>query len=229
MVDVLDEEGNVIGQREDDDIQNDWYIGHALDEIYEYQEIGVWQEDEAEEAYVYGRLPGDYKLNDVNGDGTYTPEEDNVWIGFREPRYRLSLMNSFTLLNGLEVSFMLRSYLGHLDRINELKHSSYFDRINHYNTPYWTPENPLEEYARLSSISSPGSFNVWRSASFVRVQDLSIAYKVPKEVAEKLRLTSARLYLNFNNLYSFDTWDLWDPETNDPTPFISTLGLSIVL
>lgn len=229
MVDVLDEEGNVIGQREDDDIQNDWYIGHALDEIYEYQEIGVWQEDEAEEAYVYGRLPGDYKLNDVNGDGTYTPEADNVWIGFREPRYRLSLMNSFTLLNGLEVSFLLRSYLGHLDRINELKHSSYYDRINHYDTPYWTPDNPLDNYARLSSITSPGSFNVWRSASFVRIQDVSIAYKLPKEVAEKLRLTSARLYLNFNNLYSFDTWDLWDPETNDPTPFISTLGLSIVL
>jgi TonB-dependent starch-binding outer membrane protein SusC len=229
MVDVLDEEGNVIGQREDDDIQNDWYIGHALDEIYEYQEIGVWQEDEAEEAYVYGRLPGDYKLYDVNGDGTYTPEDDNVWIGFREPRYRLSLMNSFTLLNGLEVSFLLRSYLGHLDRVNELKHSSYYDRINHYDTPYWTPDNPLEDYARLASISSPGSFNVWRSASFVRIQDLSIAYKLPGEFAEKLRLTSARVYLNFNNLYSFDTWDLWDPETNDPTPFISTLGLSIVL
>ena len=228
MVDILDEDGNVIGQREDDDIQNDWYIGHALDEIYEYQEIGVWQQDEAEEAWQYGLLPGDYKVWDVNGDGVFQPQDDNVWIGFTEPRYRLSLSNTFTLLNGLEVSFQLRSYLGHLDRINELKHTSYYDRINHYNTPYWTPDNPLDSYARLSSTTT-ASFNVWRSASFVRLQDVSLAYRVPKEVAEKLRLTSARFYLNFNNLYSFDSWDLWDPETNDPTPLISTLGVSIVL
>lgn len=228
MVDILDDEGNVIGQREDDDIQNDWYIGHALDEIYEYQEIGVWQEDEAEEAWEYGLLPGDFKVNDVNGDGVFTPEEDQVWIGFTEPRYRLSLRNTFNLLDGLEISFQLRSYLGHLDRINELKHTSYYDRINHYNTPYWTPDNPLERYARLSSATT-ASFNVWRSASFVRIQDVSVAYRLPKDIAAKLRLTSARFYLNFNNLYSFDTWDLWDPETNDPTPLISTLGVSIVL
>jgi hypothetical protein len=138
-------------------------------------------------------------------------------------------MNSFNLFNGLEVSFQLRSYLGHLDRINELKHSSYYDRINHYDTPYWTPDNPLDKYARLSSISSPGTFNVWRSASFVRLQDVSLAYRLPKEITDRLSLTSARFYLNFNNVYSFDTWDMWDPETNDPTPMISTLGVSIVL
>ena len=32
MIDVLDADGNVIGQREDDDVQNGWYIGHAIDE-----------------------------------------------------------------------------------------------------------------------------------------------------------------------------------------------------
>ena len=228
MVDVLDGDGNVIGQREDDDIQNEWYIGHALDEIYEYQEIGIWQQDEVEEAFAYGNFPGDYKLNDVNGDGFFTPEEDNVWIGFEEPRYRLSLRNTFNLLNGLEISLQLRSYLGHLDRINELKHTSYYDRINHYKTPYWTPENPSTEYARLSSESA-ASFGVWRNASFVRLQDVSIAYRLPKMAAQRLSLTSARIYINFNNVYSFDSWDLWDPETNDPTPLISTLGLSIVL
>lgn len=41
MVDVTDKDGNVIGQREDDDIQNGWYIGHALDEIYDYKILGV--------------------------------------------------------------------------------------------------------------------------------------------------------------------------------------------
>ena len=75
MVDVLDKDGNVIGQREDDDIQNGWYIGHALDEIYDYKILGVWQENEREDAAKYGKEPGDFKIWDVNNDGEYLPED----------------------------------------------------------------------------------------------------------------------------------------------------------
>ena len=34
MVDVLDENGNVVGQKEADDIKNKWFIGKSLDEIW---------------------------------------------------------------------------------------------------------------------------------------------------------------------------------------------------
>ena len=44
MVDVKDEAGNVIGQREDDDVQNGWYIGHGIKDIYYYgPESGSWE------------------------------------------------------------------------------------------------------------------------------------------------------------------------------------------
>jgi hypothetical protein len=46
MVDVVDANGKVTGQREVDDPTNGRYIGHALDEIYGYQVIGVWQVSE---------------------------------------------------------------------------------------------------------------------------------------------------------------------------------------
>lgn len=62
MIDVLDADGNVIGQREDDDVQNGWYIGHAIDEIYDYKWIGVWQLGEELEAanMVSNRVTRDY-------------------------------------------------------------------------------------------------------------------------------------------------------------------------
>lgn len=87
MVDVLDKDGNVIGQREDDDIQNGWYIGHALDEIYDYKILGVWQENEREEAAKYGKEPGDFKIWDVNNDEEYLPEDDKVFQGHKRPSF----------------------------------------------------------------------------------------------------------------------------------------------
>ena len=37
MEDIKDDEGNVIGQKEADDITNGYFIGHALDEIWGYK------------------------------------------------------------------------------------------------------------------------------------------------------------------------------------------------
>lgn len=54
MVDVKDEAGNVIGQREDDDVQNGWYIGHGIKDIYYYKWTGIWQLGEEEEAKNMG-------------------------------------------------------------------------------------------------------------------------------------------------------------------------------
>lgn len=43
MVDVLDENGNVIGQKESDDETNKWFIGQDPDRIWDYERAGVWQ------------------------------------------------------------------------------------------------------------------------------------------------------------------------------------------
>ncbi|MEX2591577.1 MAG: SusC/RagA family TonB-linked outer membrane protein, partial [Anditalea sp.] len=67
MEDILDEQGNVSGQRESDDIQNRWFIGHAIDEIWQPRVLGVWQLGEEAEAAEYGQFPGDFKLKDVDG------------------------------------------------------------------------------------------------------------------------------------------------------------------
>ena len=104
MIDVLDADGNVIGQREDDDVQNGWYIGHAIDEIYDYKWIGVWQLGEELEAAKYGKQPGDPRLLDVNNDGKIN-DDDKLWLGTKTPKHRMTLSSDLNLFKCINFSF----------------------------------------------------------------------------------------------------------------------------
>ena len=112
MEDIKDEAGNVIGQKEADDIKNKRFIGHDIDEIWDYKVVGIWQEEDREEAAKYGQQPGDVHLLDVDGNGSYT-NEDKVFQGTKTPRFRWNMRNEFTLFKNLTFSFSMYSYLGH--------------------------------------------------------------------------------------------------------------------
>ena len=233
--DVLDEKGNVIGQREADDTSSGWYIGQALDRIYGYEFIGVWQENEREEAAKYGMIPGDGKLRDVNTFEGRTEairsDEDRVFQGYTKPRYRLGLRNDFTLFGNFNLSFYLRADLGHYRENNYLKHYSdtYPWRLNSYKLDYWTPDHPINHATRLDATANP-NYSLYIKRSFMRLQDVSLSYTLPGKICSALHLQSARAFININNLLTVAGSNiLWDPETGDPTPRIYSFGLNITL
>lgn len=82
-----------------------------MDEIWGLEVIGVWQQDEAEEAKKYGVAPGDFKLRDVDGNGQYT-DKDKVFQGTTSPKFTWTLRNDFKIYKNIDVSFMLYSLWG---------------------------------------------------------------------------------------------------------------------
>lgn len=99
MEDIKDETGKVIGQKEADDITNGYFIGHALDEVWGYKFIGVWQDNETEEAAKYGQRPGDPKILDKDKNYKYG-NEDKEFLGNTTPKVRWNMRNEFTLFKG---------------------------------------------------------------------------------------------------------------------------------
>jgi TonB-linked SusC/RagA family outer membrane protein len=229
MEDVLDEEGNVIGERESDDRTNGWFIGQALDRIYDYEVLGVWQVGEEDEAAGYGMEPGDFRLRDVNEDGQLLPEDDKVFQGYTKPRYRVSLYNHFNLGENFELSFLFSANLDYLGGNNSHLNSDYrFSRANNYDYPYWTPENPINNWARLDSNVNPG-FSYYVNRSFIKLQNVSLAYNLPSLLLEKLKFKRCQLFINTQNVFSVTKWDAWDPETNGPTPSLFSAGINLSL
>ncbi|MDU1904200.1 MAG: TonB-dependent receptor [Dysgonomonas sp.] len=195
--------------REDglDDITNKWFIGKPIGVHYDYKVVGIWQEDEAEEmakTKYWGKNPvaGDAKLQDANDDGEITAD-DRVIIGKRNPTWTTGLTNTFTYKNW-SLSVFLNGVFD-ITKENETvkferqlfeKNANYINGIN-----YWTPENKSNEYTRLNYKITNHSF--YTGASFLRIQDVNLAYQFPREVIEKIGLQGLTVYANGRNLYTF--------------------------
>ncbi len=228
-----DEEGNEL-----DDITNRWFIGRAIDEIWDLNELGVYKSSEVEQAERYGVFPGDFKLEDKNNDGVYTIE-DRDFLGFTTPRFRWTFVNNFTFWKNLDFSVEIYSLWGQKRAFNPAKNrDGFIDRTNSLQTPYWTPDNQLDDYARLFSSDGSASFNIYRDNSFIRLQNLTLSYRLPVQFLNRFSIKSLRVYGNVRNVYVWAPhWDLYDPEASEvdgtaglvPTPRYYTLGINLSL
>src|SRR5690606_21291087 len=61
----------VTGYQELPDYTNEWFPGQAIDRVWNYKQIGIWQSHEAEEAATHGLKPGDFKVEDMDGNPIY--------------------------------------------------------------------------------------------------------------------------------------------------------------
>jgi len=202
--------------------------------IWDYKILGVWQENEIAEANKFnkGIKAGDFKLEDTDGNYVYT-EADKQFQGYKTPRFTWSLRNEFNIYKSFDFSFLLISNWGQYKQYDQAKNqpgSVGFARQTSYQIPYWTPANPINDYARLNSGASGTSFSVFRKNSFIRLNTIALAYTLPANLLSSIRVKSAKVYMNVNNAAVYATdWNFWDPQNNGPTPRYYTLGLNVSL
>ena len=48
--------------------------------------------------------------------------------------------------------------------------------------------------------------------NYLRVKDVSLAYKFPEKIISKLKMSRLEIYCNAKNLYTWTTWSGLDPE-----------------
>lgn len=227
MENVLDEAGNVIGQKEADDVKKGWFIGHDTEQIWGYVRDGVWQENEAEEAAKYGCQPGDFKYLDLDNDGAMT-DKDKVFQKNKTPRFRWTLRNEFRFYKNFYLSFMMYSQWGHYGEFNSAANVDNFpDRCSNYVQPYWMPDNPANDFARIGSKNIGTNYI---NKSFIRLDNITLSYNVPAAFLKRLSIQNMRFSASVRNVAVFSPdWKYWDPETGAPTPRTFNLGINFTL
>jgi TonB-linked SusC/RagA family outer membrane protein len=206
--------------REDDLIANNLFIGQPIGAVYGYVIDGIWQIDEADEIPA-GYEPGLYKLRDLDGDGVITPQGDRRILGRTEPLYQLGFQNTLRYKD-FSFKFFIRSIQGGSDRYlgsnnpwqgnygtpGVAQASNWFAEID-----YWSPDNPDAIYRRPGPNAAIGGQRYF-SRSFVRLQDISLAYNLNQNLTERLGLQGLKVFISGKNLITLTDWEGWDPETN---------------
>jgi len=182
--------------------------------MYAYEKIGIWQMDEAEEAAKYGYVPGQYKFKDQNNDGILSAENDKVVIGSHSPDWTGGMTNNFNYKN-LDLSVMVytrQGVFGHSEFYSHFApHNGDGAKFNHLDLDYWTPNNQNAE----NPMPGVGSESEWYFAdmSFVKVGNIGLGYNMPKQIINKLNISSLRLSLDVQNPFTFTDYEGPDPET----------------
>ncbi|WP_281228694.1 SusC/RagA family TonB-linked outer membrane protein [Flavobacterium aquiphilum] len=244
MEDVKDANGNVIGQKESDDKTNGWFIGKPISQIWDYKVIGIWQKDEATEAAKYGQRPGDpkvensYTADDVNGKPTYN-EKDKQFLGQTAPPINWSMRNEFKIYKNWDLAINMYSYMGHksLDGryMNTYNDGSlYTNNYNPFVNPYWTIDNPTNDWARLDARGPAGAGTAkLYDRSFIRLDNISLAYSLPKDLIERLHLRNFKIFASVQNAATWAASGEWkyygDPETGGLATRMFNLGFNVSL
>ena len=121
--------------------------------------------------------------------------------------------------------------MGQQTQLNEAKNVDlFYDRSQFYQRPYWTPENPINDYAAMMSNAGGGvTWNVYRKSSFVRIANVSLAYTLPAATVKKWKIDAMKVYFNVVNAAVFSTWKYFDPENKGLTPINFNFGLNVTL
>ena len=222
--------------KEDDDVANSWFIGQPIHSYYDYTFDGIYQEGDTD--VPVGMEPGYVRVKDISGDGVINSEDRQV-VGSGNPKYNFGIRNNFEYGN-FSLSVFLNSILGYDARFNLINPLVPGRPISQVDAGWWTPENSSNTRPSLT-YTNPLGTNWYVSRDFLRIKDVSLGYEFDKEILDKLKISSLRLYLSGKNLYTFTNWLGTDPEsggdygsnqgTGDlyPMPRTFTLGLNITL
>lgn len=211
---------------ESDDVGNQWFIGKPIHVFYNFQQDGIWQSHEADQAAANGQQPGDIKIRDVNGrnqDGNLSKQpngvinaDDRTILGSTVPNWSGGLTNQVSF-KGFDLSVLVHARIGQMIRsdFHNLGGNNWQGRYNSLNLDYWTPDNPSNAFPRPDAGEAPLFADAVRffDGSYVKIRNVALGYNLPSSALEKIGFSSARIYSTMNNAFIFSPYKVVDPET----------------
>jgi hypothetical protein len=105
------------------------------------------------------------------------------------------------------------------------------------------PDATIPRFSQLNVNANGRMSDLWiEDGSYVRIQNVSLSYVLPKPLLSKIKMNRARVYVNAQNVYTFTNYSGYDPEIGAnnqnalrqnidmgriPAPRVYTVGLEI--
>ena len=216
-------------------------VGEPLSSFYGYERLGIWTEDEVEEAKAVGANVGEAKRS-----------KEKKILGCGLPDVTGSFINTFTYKN-FDLTLDLQFSIGG-EILQQFMHASEdrFALANGLSSilyDAWSPSNPntMVQAIRIApktGLSSELDSHWVCNGSYLRGNLLQLGYTFDQSVLSTLKLKGLRIYGSVNNLFVIHSKDFkgYDPEGSSygddqwgqnmffyqyPKPRTYTLGVNV--
>ncbi len=221
--------------------------GHPIDQFFGLVVDGFVTQADLDS----GKLPtssfgvvnvGDFKYRDVNGDNIID-ERDETFIGYSDiPENMLAL----TLGGGYKnwsFNIMFQG-VSHVSRFYDAEAMFAFvdgGKVKKIHLDRWDPSKseadnlanakyPLLHYDAYANHNQRLNSFFLKNGAFARLKNVEVSYRLPTDWSEKVGMSECRLYVNGNNLLTWDHLNgLTDPESNGSNryPIMKTVNFGV--
>jgi len=163
---------------------------------------------------------GDAILHDLDGDGDITTA-DRMIVGNPHPDYFGGLTNTFSLRN-FELNTFLQFSQGN-DVFNMMRifaddgactyDNKFTDVLKRWQKPGDITDVPRMSYDCVSGADVISSRFI-EDGSYLRVQEVTLGYRVPARLSSVAKLDNARIYVSGRNLATFTKYSGYNPDVN---------------
>lgn len=199
------------------------YLGRPMGDIYMYKVAGVFRDE-----HEVNTLPklgtqaiGDLRFEDVNGDGKITPD-DMAFVGNYQPDFIYGMTNTLSykgfdlniVLQGSQGGEVVNAFERMLTSFRQLDNST-TAALNRFRSAAEPGDGktPIAGSSNVGTNINPNTRYLY-SSSFLRVRTLSLGYKLPNALMQKLHIERARVFIIGQNLFTFTKYPGFNPEAN---------------
>ncbi len=198
-------------------------LGEPLGNFYGYQQIGVFRDKADLDSYPHfaDSRPGDVKFADINNDGVVNAN-DRTLIGNNQPDFIYGINNTFTYggfdlsiaaqgIQGGQILNLSRRFIENLEG-NQNQLTTVLDR-------WQSPDQPGNGVVPRANSRTTGNNNAissrWvESASYFRIRNITLGYRLPKALSDRVKIQNARIYAGVQNAFTFSKYLGYNPEVS---------------
>lgn len=194
---------------------NLWFVGYNINALYDFQNIGLWQQGDpylhilepqvgADVGMIKVLYTGGYKADGtperaINNSDRQIMNTTPDWQGgfntrFAYKNFELSAVGAFQ-----HGGILISSLYGSASYLNRLT-----GRGNNIDVDYWTTENPNVRYPKPGGLrdgDNPkyASTLALFDGSYLKMRSITLGYNLDKELLNSLNINSLKIYLTVTN------------------------------
>ena len=198
--------------------------GFPMGYFYGYKTDGLFQTQAEVDAHPSQLAlgaeasPGDIRYVDNNGDGVID-DNDKTYIGDPIPDFIMGLNLSFTYHDFDFTAYLFASLGNEIVRNYERAQPG----VNKLSTALdrWTGPGTSNSVPRLTYDATANnvlSEYYVEDGSYLRLQRISLGYKIPQNITERVKIKELRFFVAINNLFTLTKYMGFDPGASNGQP-----------